>query len=93
MQAINHAGGTIEAEWPLERTLRIGDEATQGRTLTQLYREMASQPFDVDLDKLWEQLGVGENGGRTILDNRASSAVTRKAICGAATKARVEKHD
>jgi len=58
LQAINHAGGTIEAEWPLERALRIGDEATQGRTLTELYRKMASQPFAVDLDKLWEQLGV-----------------------------------
>jgi hypothetical protein len=92
LQAINHAGGTIEAEWPLERALRIGDEATQGRTLTELYRKMASQPFAVDLDKLWEQLGVGENGGRTILDDRAPLAGTRKAICGA-TEARSEKHE
>ena len=92
LQAINHAGGTIEAEWPLERALRIGDEATQGRTLTELYRKMASQPFAVDLDKLWEQLGVGENGGRTILDDRAPLAGTRKAICGA-TEASVEKHE
>jgi hypothetical protein len=91
LQAINHAGGTIEAEWPLERALRIGDEATQGRTLTELYRKMASQPFAVDLDKLWEQLGVGENGGRTILDDRAPLAGTRKAICGA-IEARGEKH-
>jgi len=92
LQAINHGGGTIEAEWPLERALRIGDEATQGRTLTELYRKMASQPFAVDLDKLWEQLGVGENGGRTILDDRAPLAGTRKAICGA-TEARSEKHE
>jgi hypothetical protein len=92
LQAINHAGGTIEAEWPLERALRIGDEATQGRTLTELYRKMASQPFAVDLDKLWEQLGVGEIGGRTILDDRAPLARTRKAICGA-TEARSEKHE
>jgi hypothetical protein len=92
LQAINHGGGTIEAEWPLERALRIGDEATQGRTLTELYRKMASQPFAVDLDKLWEQLGVGENGGRTILDDRAPLARTRKAICGA-TEARSEKHE
>jgi len=91
LQAINHAGGTIEAEWPLERALRIGDEATHGRTLTELYRKMASQPFAVDLDKLWEQLGVGENGGRTILDDRAPLAGTRKAICGA-IEARGEKH-
>jgi hypothetical protein len=92
LQAINHAGGTIEAEWPLERALRIGDEATQGRTLTELYRKMAAQPFAVDLDKLWEQLGVGENGGRTILDDQAPLAGTRNAICGA-TEARGEKHE
>jgi hypothetical protein len=91
LRAINHAGGTIEAEWPLERALRIGDEATKGRTLTELYRKMASQPFAVDLDKLWEQLGVGESGGRTILDDRAPLAGTRKAICGV-TEARGEKH-
>ena len=91
LQAINHAGGTIEAEWPLERALRIGDEATQGRTLTELYRKMASQPFAVDLDKLWEQLGVGENGGRTILDDQAPLAGTRRAICGG-SEARREKH-
>jgi hypothetical protein len=91
LQAINHAGGTIEAEWALERALRIGDEATQGRTLTELYRKMASQPSAVDLDKFWEQLGVGENGGRTILDDRAPLAGTRKAICGA-IEARGEKH-
>ena len=92
LQAINHGGGTIEAEWPLERALRIGDEATQGRTLTELYRKMASQPVAVELDNLWEQLGVGENGGRTILDDRAPLAGTRKAICGA-TEARSEKHE
>jgi hypothetical protein len=84
LQAINHAGGAIDAEWPLERALRIGDEATQGRTLTELYRKMASQPFAVDLDKLWEQLGVSARGGRSILDDRAPWASTREAICGAA---------
>jgi hypothetical protein len=92
LQAINHAGGTIESEWPLERALRIGDEATQGRTLTELYRKMASQPFAVDLDHLWEQLGVGENGGKSVLDDQAPLAGVRKAICGA-TEARGEKHE
>ena len=45
-----------------ERALRIGDQATHGRTLTELYGKMASRPFAVDLNYLWEQLGVGENG-------------------------------
>ena len=84
LRAINHAGGTIESEWPLDRALRIGDEATQGRTLAELYRKMASQPFAVDLDHLWEQLGVGREWGRSVLDDRAPWAGTREAICGAA---------
>ena len=90
LRAINHAGGTIESEWPLDRALRIGDEATQGQTLAELYRKMASEPFAVDLDHLWEQLGVGENGGRSVLDDRAPWAGTREAICGAATSRKEE---
>jgi hypothetical protein len=91
LQAINHAGGSVEAEWPLEQVLGIADEATQGRTLTELYRKMASAPFSVDPDILWKQLGVGENGGRTILDDQAPLAGTRRAICDA-SEARGEKH-
>jgi hypothetical protein len=36
LRAINHAGGTIEAEWPLERALKIGDQATNGAALMEL---------------------------------------------------------
>src|SRR5205814_3026211 len=38
LQAINRAGGTIESDWPLERALAIGDKATEGKTLSDLYR-------------------------------------------------------
>lgn len=84
LRAINRAGGTIEAEWPLERALQIGDDATGGRTLTELYGKMASQPFAEDLDHLWEQLGVAGNGEGVVLDDKAPWARTREAICGAA---------
>ena len=33
LRAINRAGGTIEAHWPLERAIEVGDKATQGKTL------------------------------------------------------------
>jgi hypothetical protein len=92
LRAINRAGGTIEAEWPLEQALRIGDEATQGRTLRELYDKMGSQPFAGNLRYLWEQLGVGEKGQRVVLDPKAPWARTREAICGAA-EAKGEKHD
>jgi hypothetical protein len=83
LRAINRAGGTIETEWPLERALRIGDQATDGQTLTKLYGKMASQPFVVDLGDLWGQLGVSENGQGIVLDDQAPWAGIREAICGA----------
>jgi hypothetical protein len=92
LRAINRAGGTIEAEWPLERALRIGDEATHGRTLTELYGKMASQPFAVDLNYLWGQLGVRDNSPGVVLDPKASWAPVREAIC-ATGRQEVKKHD
>jgi hypothetical protein len=84
LRAINRAGGTIEAEWPLEEAFRIGDQATGGKTLTELYGKMASQPFAVDLGYLWGELGVSADGRGIVLDDRAPWAGIRAAICGAA---------
>ena len=53
------AGGTIEAEWPLDRALAIGDRATDGETLAELDAKMAFQAVAVDLPRLWELLGSG----------------------------------
>jgi hypothetical protein len=50
-------GGTIEAEWPLDRALAIGDRATDGETLAELDAKMAFQAVAVDLPRLWELLG------------------------------------
>src|SRR5271170_3058995 len=58
LRAINRAGGTIEADWILERTLEIGDKARDGGTLMELYAQMASKPVAVDLPNLWTQLGA-----------------------------------
>jgi predicted metalloprotease with PDZ domain len=81
LRAINHAGGTIEAEWPLERAFKIGDQATNGDTLMKLYTEMASRPVDMDLAHLWRQLGVRLNAETIVLDNRAPWAAIRTGIC------------
>jgi hypothetical protein len=53
------AGGTIEAEWPLDHALAIGDRATDGETLAELDAKMAFQAVAVDLPRLWELLGSG----------------------------------
>lgn len=79
LRGINHAGGTIEADWPLERALEIGDQVTDGSTLTELYGKMASKAVAVDLTRLWEELGVRRSGQGIALDDQAPWAAIRAA--------------
>jgi hypothetical protein len=81
LRAINRAGGTIESDWILERALEIGDKATDGGTLMELYGRMASKPFAVDLPNLWTQLGVRLSGQGVALHDQAAWAAIRSAIC------------
>ena len=71
LQAIVAAQGTIDTEWPLSRVLETGDRATGTTVLVDLYREWKDAPIVVDLDQLWQQLGVsvpvGSNWMRTHL--------------------------
>jgi hypothetical protein len=80
LRAINRVGGTIEADWPLERAIEVGDQATHGKTLMELYSQMASKPVAVDLPDLWKQLGVVRGHHRVAFDNRAALASIRASI-------------
>lgn len=80
LRGINRKGGTIDAEWPLERALAIGDQATEGSTLADLYKQMSTQPYPVDLPALWARLGVRRTGETTIFLEDAPLAATRRAI-------------
>jgi hypothetical protein len=80
LRAINRAGGTIEADWPLERVIEVGDKATQGKTLMELHSRMGSKPAAVDLPDLWKQLGVVRDNHHVTFDNRAPIASIRASI-------------
>jgi len=80
LRAINRAGGTIEVDWPLGRAIEVGDKATQGKTLMELYSRMASKPASVDLPDLWKQLGVVRFNRHVTFDNRAPLASIRAGI-------------
>jgi hypothetical protein len=80
LRAINRLGGTIEADWPLERAIEVGDHATHGGTLTELYKQMASKPVAVDLPGLWKQLGVVRGDYGVTFDDRAALASIRASI-------------
>ena len=80
LRAINRAGGTIDVDWPLARAFEVGDQATGGKTLTELYEKMRATPAPVDLPDLWKQLGVERRGASAVFDDQAPLAAVRRSI-------------
>jgi hypothetical protein len=79
-RAILKAGGTIESDWPLARTLEIGDSGTGVPVLRALYDKMKAAPAPVDLNTLWKELGVERRSGKIEFTDGAPLAPIRKAI-------------
>jgi hypothetical protein len=79
-RAIFKAGGTIESDWPLARTLEIGDRGTGVPVLRALYDKMKAAPAPVDLGALWKELGVERRSGKIEFIDGAPLAAIRKAI-------------
>jgi hypothetical protein len=88
LRAIVAAGGTIDHDWPLTRALQIGDAATGTRVLTDQYRSWSTSPVPVDLEKLWQQLGIRRSGEQVEFSAAAPYAKIREAI----TQARPLSH-
>ena len=81
LRAIVAAGGTLDKQnWPLERTLRIGDQATGTTVLEQLYAEMKDEAVQVDLPYVWKEMGVAVHEGKVNFDDHADWALARIAI-------------
>jgi hypothetical protein len=80
LRAIVAAGGTIDHDWPLTRALEIGDSATGTHVLGEQYRSWSTSPVHVDLEKLWQQLGVQHSGSDVELSASAPYAKIREAI-------------
>jgi len=86
LRAILKAGGTIESDWPLPRTLEVGDRAIGGAVLRELYGKMKASPAPVDLDALWKELGVERRNGKIAFDDAAPLAAIRRAITQPASR-------
>lgn len=80
MRAIVSSGGNITVDWDVNRALEVGDKAIGAGILQKLYQSMKDKPVDVDLDKLWKQLGVELSGGRVKFNDGAPLASVRKAM-------------
>jgi hypothetical protein len=79
-RGILDAGGDIRHDWKLTEALRIGDQATGVSVLIPLYDKMKDQPYEVDLDAMWKQLGVERTGDTAQFNDSAPLAKVRDAI-------------
>jgi hypothetical protein len=80
LRGILAAGGNIQAEWPIERAFKTGDDAVGVPVLTELYTEMKDRPAATDLDALWRRLGVEFAEGRVVFHDAAPLAGVRRGI-------------
>ncbi|MEO5754061.1 MAG: hypothetical protein ABIR38_05085 [Chthoniobacterales bacterium] len=80
LRAILQAGGSISFDWNLERALRTGDRAVGVPVLQELYARMKAAPHAVDLDQLWQKLGIERRGATVLFHNEAPLAAVRRAI-------------
>ena len=80
LRGIVAAGGTIDTEWPVDRVLRAGDQATGTHVLEEMYAQWSEAPVTVDLPALWRQLGVKAGQGTVTLDAAAPLAGIRIAM-------------
>ena len=80
LRAVVAAGGTIDQDWELTRALEIADKATGTSVLMDLYNKMGKTPTHVDLDQLWQRLGIRSEQGRIVFDDHAPLAAERRKI-------------
>jgi hypothetical protein len=62
LRGILARGGHNGKRWPLEAAFRAADDAIGGHVLTELHAAMGASPHPVDLDRLFEQLGIERHG-------------------------------
>jgi hypothetical protein len=80
MRAVLRETGGVAFNVPIERVLKIGDEATNTTVLQDLYAQMKDEPFAPDLQSLWQELGIQLAGDSVELQADAPLATTRDAI-------------
>lgn len=72
--------GTMEYSWPIEMIFEEGDKATGTHVLEDLYAAWKDKPVEVDLPKLWKELGIERNGKTVVFHKDAVDARVRRGI-------------
>ena len=85
-RAVLDAGGSLWADWEIARALEVGDRATGVPVLKELYEKMRANPYPVDLEKMWQDLGIERSGRGLRFNDRAPLAEVRRAIMNTSEK-------
>jgi hypothetical protein len=80
LRGILAQGGTLAERWSLERAFSAADRAIALPVLERLHERMGASPAPVDLDALFDRLGVRTVGTGILFDDRAPIAPIRRGI-------------
>jgi hypothetical protein len=80
LRAVNRKSGGNAADWSADDVMAAGDAATGTDVLAGLYADMKAKPIEVDLQGLFEKIGVSNSGGRILFDDRAPLAEFRRRL-------------
>jgi hypothetical protein len=79
-RSIMRKDGTMEWVWDINTIFETGDRATGTHVLEKLYRDWKDKPIEVDLDKIWRELGIEKQGEDVIFNDKAPLSSVRRAI-------------
>jgi hypothetical protein len=80
LRGIVNAGYDITKRADIRTVLATGDDATGVNVLLELYDEMRAAPVPTEIDTLWKNLGVAQQAGKIIYDDKAPQAAIRRAL-------------
>lgn len=80
LRAVVDAGGTIAARWNVRRFLQACDSAFGGPVVEELYDSVALEAVELDLEHLFERLGVKMSNVGVQLDDDAPNALVRRSL-------------
>ena len=78
LRGVLHAGLSMHANASAMEIFEAGDRASGVDVLVPLYQKMKADPYPVDLDALWTDLGIEINGDAVIYNDDAPIAHVRK---------------
>jgi hypothetical protein len=80
LRGVLASGGSVAQIWDFDRLLETADASVGAAVMRPMHDEMARNPWNVDLPRLFSDLGVVVHGGEVTLVDDAPLAAARRSI-------------